>query len=260
MMELDGAPAQVHQVAALGLYNFGHFTTMRVDAGRVRGLSLHMDRLRHDCRQLFDDDLDTDRVRSFIRHAIDRVPEPVVARVTVFDPTVELGHPGRRAEPHILVTTRPALPDELPPLRVQSVAYRRELPEVKHVGLFGTLRHRRAAQLNGFDDALFTDADSNISEGAAWNIGFIVDDRITWPRADYLPGVTMRLIDAQHPGQTTSMPVNITRLDAIQAVFCTNAATGVRVVAAINDANWSSDQPVIETMRARYKGIPLEHL
>lgn len=47
MMELDGRSVMADELARLALYNYGHFTTMRVDAGRVRGLSLHLRRWCH---------------------------------------------------------------------------------------------------------------------------------------------------------------------------------------------------------------------
>jgi len=55
-------------------------------------------------------------------------------------------------------------------MRVQSRKYLRDLPGVKSVGLFGQLPHRRAAQLSGFDDALFVGDRSLVSEGGTWNI------------------------------------------------------------------------------------------
>ncbi len=42
MAELNGVPADLDQVQVLGLTNYGHFTSMRVDDQRVRGLSLHL--------------------------------------------------------------------------------------------------------------------------------------------------------------------------------------------------------------------------
>ena len=58
MMELDGRSVTADEVARLARYNDGHFTTMRVDAGRVRDLSLHPRRLVNDCRTVFDAELD----------------------------------------------------------------------------------------------------------------------------------------------------------------------------------------------------------
>jgi branched-subunit amino acid aminotransferase/4-amino-4-deoxychorismate lyase len=82
------------------------------------------------------------------------------------------------------------------------VSYQRDIPEVKHVGLFGSSHWRRIAQRNGFDDALFTDRDSIISEIATSNIGFVQGDRVVWPRADWLPGCLAAWRDdaADQPG------------------------------------------------------------
>jgi len=128
---------------------------MRVEDQRIRGLTLHLERLMRDCHRIFDADLYPDRVRHLVRRTLADTAGSVVVRVTVFDPDLELGRPGVDAQPQLLVTTRPAARAPLPPLRLQSAPYCRELPEVKHVGLFGALRCRRVAQRNGFDDALY---------------------------------------------------------------------------------------------------------
>jgi branched-subunit amino acid aminotransferase/4-amino-4-deoxychorismate lyase len=255
--ELNGMPADLDQVKALALTNYGHFTSMRVDDQRVRGLSLHLERLRQDCRRLFDADLDPDRVRYFVRHALVDAGHSVVVRVTVFDPILELGHPGADAEPQIMVTTRPTAQIPLPALRLQSAVYRRDMPDVKHVGLFGSLRHRRIAQRNGFDDVLFTNPDGAISEAATSNIGFIDGDRIVWPQADCLPGVTMRLI--RQAGDKHA-PVTLSQLPDVDAVFATNAAVGIRAVSAIDDIQWPDAHPVLEVLYKEYTDIPAEQL
>ena len=51
---LDGTPATADDLSALALYNYGHFTALRVEHGRVRGLALHL-------RRLADDSLDEGR-------------------------------------------------------------------------------------------------------------------------------------------------------------------------------------------------------
>ncbi|WP_280483418.1 aminotransferase class IV, partial [Nocardia farcinica] len=111
-MELNGSPITESDLAALGLVGYGHFTSMRVENHAVRGLSQHMDRLIRDCRTVFDTELDPDRVRELIRHALPDTASPVVVRVTVFDPHLGLGKPGADADPQILVTSReaPAVP------------------------------------------------------------------------------------------------------------------------------------------------------
>ncbi|ONH33503.1 aminotransferase class IV family protein [Pseudofrankia asymbiotica] len=268
MKELDGRAVGVDQLEALALVNYGHFTSMEVADGRVRGLSLHLERLVRDCRQLFDAELDPDRVRYLARRAVTGAAAPVVVRVTVFDPDLRLARPGADAVPRVLVTTRPAPAPQTgatavtptPGLRLRSACYRRDLPEVKHVGLFGALRLRRAAQRAGFDDAVFTDAAGVLSEAATSNLGFVTGGRVLWPSAECLPGVTMRLVDQALGADATTAAVTLADLPRLDAAFATNAATGVRPVAAIDDVRWPQDHPVVRELARRYEAIPPEPL
>ena len=45
MATLNGKPVTSDALLTLALTNYAHFTSMRVDDQRVRGLALHMDRL-----------------------------------------------------------------------------------------------------------------------------------------------------------------------------------------------------------------------
>jgi branched-subunit amino acid aminotransferase/4-amino-4-deoxychorismate lyase len=256
--QLNGVPVNLDQLTALALINYGHYTSARVDDLRVRGLSLHVERLVQDCHRIFDAQLDPDWVRRLVRHALAEAPPSVVVRVTVFDPELPLGQIGADAQPHLLVTTRPAAVKPLPALRLQSTQYCRELPAVKHVGLFGSLRRRRIAQRNGFDDVLFTGAGTEISEAATANVGVVDGDRIIWPQAPCLAGVTMRLINEAVGEQADTAPVTLRELAGVDAVFATNAAVGVRPVMAIDGIRFPAEHPVIDTLRKRYAEIPPE--
>ncbi|HMG40350.1 MAG TPA: aminotransferase class IV family protein [Acidimicrobiales bacterium] len=260
MMEFDGRPAEVGDLAPLALTNYGHFTSMLAEDFAVRGLSLHLERLVRDARLVFGAEIDPDRVRQLVRHALKDVAGPIVTRVTVYDPTLELGHPGADASPGILVTTRPAAATPLPPMRLQSAGYCRDMPEVKHVGLFGSLRYRRAAQLNGYDDALFTDPNSNVSEAATTNVGFFDGERIIWPKAEVLTGVTLALLAQVHDGPAVTSPVNLAQLGEMQAAFATNAVIGVRSIGAIDGTTWSADHPILDTLRREYLDVRPEPL
>jgi branched-subunit amino acid aminotransferase/4-amino-4-deoxychorismate lyase len=259
MVELNGRPAGPDELAALALTNYGHFTSMRVDDQRVKGLTLHMERLVRDCRAVFDAELDPERVRHLVRKAVGAAKGSFVTRVTIFDPALELGHPGATAEPHVLVTARPTADLPLPPLRVQSVRYRRDMPAVKHVGLFGALSHRRAAQLNGFDDALFTDENGLISEGGTWNVAFYDGEQVIWPHADVLAGVTMHLLKQAH-GRTTTAPVRLADLPAMQAAFATNTSIGVRAISLIDDTTFAAEHSILDILRKEYSEASAEPL
>ncbi|MPY81497.1 MAG: aminotransferase, partial [Actinophytocola sp.] len=187
-MQLNGTPATQDQLKALALTNYGHFTSMLIEDNRVRGLAPHIQRLARDSRQLFDADLDTDQVRAYIRAALTDQSQPTVVRVTVYDPGLDLGSIGGEAQPQVLVTTRAASTSPPGAWRLQAVSYQRDIPSIKHVGLFGAMKRRRDAQREGFDDVLFLNKDGTISEIATSNIGCIRDGQIIWPRSEWLTG------------------------------------------------------------------------
>ncbi|AWN32636.1 aminotransferase (plasmid) [Streptomyces sp. NEAU-S7GS2] len=261
MAEINGNPVTMSDLQSLALVNFGHFTSMRMDENqRVRGLDLHLERLRRDCRAVFDAELDRDRILHCVRHAVGDTAGPAVIRVTVFDPQLEMGHPGSDADPHLLVTMRPAGAMPPPPLAVRSFDFSRDAAEVKHVGLFSQLRLRRLAQRSGADDALFVESDGRISEGGTWNVGFVgADGTVIWPEAPVLPGVTMRLLQEAHP-QTTTAPVTLADLPQMRAAFATNTSIGVRPISLIDDHAFNPDDSVLSELQKRYLAIEGEQL
>lgn len=259
-MQLNGEAPTIDQVKALALTNYGHFTSMLTESGGVRGLSLHMQRLTRDCRLLFDVDLDTDRVRHYIRHALTDAAPRTVARVTIYDPALDLGTIGSDAVPHIVVTTRPAGSGAPAPLRLQATYCRREMPAVKHIGLFGALRRRRIAQREGFDDALFLNPDGTISEIVTSNIGFVRDGQTIWPRSELLTGVTMTLLHQAPNEPIRTEALTLADLPTMESAFATNAATGIRPVASVDDQSWPPGHPMLKQLCELYADIPAEQL
>ncbi|WP_316524452.1 aminotransferase class IV [Kitasatospora brasiliensis] len=257
-IEIDGAPADPARLAALGLLNYGHFTTLRAEAGRVRGLSLHLDRLVRDCRVVFGAELDRAVVRERIAAVLPADGAPVTVRVTVYDPALGLERPAAPAVPALLVTTRPAAAAAPAPLRVRTTAYRRELPEVKHVGLFGLVHHRRQAQLAGYDDVLLVDEDALVVEGATWNVGFLAEGKLVWPQGPSLPGVTEALLSGAYRGPQSREPLPAAGLDRFSAAFAVNAGVGVRPLAAVDGTAFDPAHPVLAELRAAYLGVSAE--
>lgn len=260
MTSLNGEPATTAQLEALGLTNYGHFTSFQVEGGTVRGLSHHMDRLARDCRAVFGSELDTTAVRGYIRDAVNREGTGNLGmRVTVFAPALDLGRPGEAPAPSVLVSIRPRAVRPAPPLRVQSRRYEREHPAVKHIGLFGQLSERRAAQLAGYDDALFIDGGRFISEGPTWNVGFFDGKRVVWPSADVLPGVTMHLLHQVHE-DTVVMPVNLRDVPGMRSAFATNVTVGVRAIVDIDGVRFPEDAEILRVLREEFDEIPGEDL
>ncbi|MGP2438662.1 aminotransferase class IV [Streptomyces sp. JW3] len=296
MARVHQPPATAEDLLPLALTSYGHFTTLRVDAERrVRGLSLHLERLVRDSEAVFGVPVDTGRVRELIRAALDgrngaggtdgasasgradgastpgradgadgastpgRAGGPCTVRVTHFDPAVDLVRPERATAPRIMVTVRPAGELSPPPLTAMSVRYERDLPEVKHCGLFGALHARRTARLRGFDDALFVGADGRVTEGGTWNVGFVdAGGTVVWPRGPVLPGVTAALL--RERTEYVVAPVTLAEAKGMRAAFATNTSVGVRALAAVDDTPLAVEHPVLSALREVYSSVPGEEL
>jgi branched-subunit amino acid aminotransferase/4-amino-4-deoxychorismate lyase len=255
-MQLEGVPVNAGEIKSLALYNYGHFTSMLVEGMRVRGLSMHLDRLNHDSAILFGKDVGSDRVRDLVRKALNGRSDPVTARVTVFAPDFDMSKPSTPCDTKVLVSTRNSTPAiTYSPLRVKSAVYHRDLPQVKHVGLFGQLQLRRLAQLEGYDDTLFVDREGVISEGATWNIAFVKSGRVIWPESEILHGITMRIIKGLLSArgiESVDKPITLSDVTAVDSAFATNAAMGVRPISQIDSTALDVDAQMLTMMRQAY--------
>ncbi|MET8116909.1 aminotransferase class IV family protein [Streptomyces prasinus] len=261
MAELNGKPVTLDDLQGLALTNYGHFTSMRMEDGTVRGLSLHLDRLVRDCRIVFGVDLDRERTLNYIRKAAQGVTGVAGLRVTVFDPALDMGRPSDAKDPHILVNLRPAGAMPPPPLTAKTFTFTRDSAEVKHIGLHPQLRLRRDAQLAGFDDAAFVEPDGRISEGGTWNLGFVDQGgTVIWPDAPVLPGTTMLLLQSLDAPKQITAPVRLADVPNMAAAFATNTTIGVRSISALDDVQFPQDHPVLAALRDAYAGIPGERL
>ncbi len=193
-VEVNGAEADAEDLRVLARATYAHFSSMQARDRAVRGLDLHLKRLDGSTRELFGTGLDADRVRSCVRHALRDRPDGATVRVTVFSRHHEAVVRGEDVEPDVAVAMSAPLPARTSPVRLRTVAYERDLPHVKHAGTFGLVRHRRQAVRAGYDDALFTDRHGRVSEASISNIGFFDGERVVWPEAAVLPGITMQLL------------------------------------------------------------------
>ncbi|MEV5607149.1 aminotransferase class IV family protein [Streptomyces sp. NPDC052225] len=261
MAELNGKPVTLDELQSLALTNYGHFTSMRMEDGTVRGLSLHLDRLVRDCRLVFGVELDRDQTQSYIRKAAEGITGVAGLRVTIFDPAIDMGRPSGAKDPHVLVNLRPAGALTPPPLTAKTFAFTRDSAAVKHIGLHSQLRVRRDAQLAGFDDAVFVEPDGCVSEGGTWNLGFVDQEgTVIWPEAPVLPGTTMLLLQGLDAPKQVTAPVRLADVPNMDAAFATNTTIGVRSVSALDDVQFPQDHPVLDALREGYAAIPGDSL
>ena len=238
-VEIEGRVPEAGELAAT-TSRFGHFTAMQVRGKRTRGLELHLARLEAANRELFGADLDRERLRELTRHALGDV-EDASLRIYSYE---------SEPSPTIVVTVRP--PGVVTsPQRLRSAHYRRHAAHLKHLATEQGL-HMRAAQREGFDDAVLTD-DGTISETTIANIGFFEDGGVVWPDAPLLQGITMQLLQSSMPSRRA--PVRLQDVASFQGAFLSNSR-GVAAVSEIDGLTLPLPSERMEALVAAYESAP----
>jgi branched-subunit amino acid aminotransferase/4-amino-4-deoxychorismate lyase len=186
----DGRPATPEHLTPLAFAGYAHFTAMQVRGGRIRGLDLHLDRLRVASVELFGQALPDDRVRAYLREAINTGPADLSLTATVHSAEFTAA----AAEPEVLIRTGPPASGPQGPLALAAVEHERFLPAVKHVGEVAKTYLLRQAVNQGFDDAAFVDRRGRLSEATIWNLAFWDGTTVVWPESEMLVGTTMGIV------------------------------------------------------------------
>ena len=259
----DGASAARSALHALALGNYGHFTSMQVRDRAVRGLDLHLRRLRQATRELFGAELDDARVLDGLRRGLDAAAiSECSARVTVCSADFDFRDPLRAVDVDVIVSISAPAEPEPEPRRVKSFRHERALPHVKHVGTFPLFHFAREARGAGFDDALFVTRDGRISEGSVWNLGLWDGRQITWPEAPALRGTCEQLLQAgldalgvAHARRAVSLP----GLAGFRAGFACNSR-GAWPLAGVDEMAWPLDAGLAELLGQALAGHPWQRV
>lgn len=195
--QLNGRAVTADELAPLAFAGYAHFTAVQVRGGQVRGLDLHLERLRVASVELFGQSLPDDRVRSYLRAALEAGPANLSLMATVYSPAGEFTVAGPDVKPELLVRTGPPSNGPEGPLALATVEYERVFPAVKHVGEVAKTYFLRQAVGQGFDDAAFIDRQGRLSEGSIWNLAFWDGTAVVWPIANMLGGTTMGIVRRQ---------------------------------------------------------------
>lgn len=257
LIEIDGELATAEALwPALGGY--GHFTAMQVRDGRVRGLPFHLERLDGATRELFGTELDAERVREHVRHALTHSGRTDASvRVNIFQPTDGPGAPVA-----VMVAVRPPATAATGPQRLKSVPYQRPAAHLKHVGGFGQAYYGRQVAAEGYDEALLVGPHGEIAEGAITNIGFIDGDTVVWPAAPNLRGITMRVLERELAAAgipQTRRPIRLAEVPAYDAAFLSNSR-GTAVIAEIDGVRVPTSVKLLATIAALYEGAPWDEI
>ncbi|SDL36045.1 aminotransferase class IV family protein [Nonomuraea jiangxiensis] len=254
----NGRPATAGDLAPLAFAGYAHFTALQVRGGQVRGLDLHLERLRSASMELFGRALPDDRVRTYLRAALEAGPADVSLVATVYSAAGEFTEAG--AELEMLVRTGPAASGPRGPLRLAAVEHERFLPAVKHVGEVAKTYVLRQAAERGFDDAAFVDRRGRLSEGSIWNLAFWDGTAVVWPEAEMLGGITMGIVRRQLerlgvPQRTQE--VRLADLPELAGGVVMNSWTPGVAVSGIEAMPLPVAPPFLEALHQAYQAEPL---
>ncbi|MEG2033126.1 MAG: aminotransferase class IV family protein [Janthinobacterium sp.] len=197
LAQLNGHRASSAELAPLAFAGYAHFTAMQVRGGKVRGLDLHLARLRHACLALFGQAMPDAALLAQLRTALQHSPADCSLTATLSCPAGEFAVASAPAMPQLLVRTGPPSDGPPGPLRLLAVEHERMLPSIKHVGEIAKTYYLREAARLGLDDAVFLDREGRLSEGTIWNLAFWDGQAVVWPVAAMLAGTTMAIVRRQ---------------------------------------------------------------
>ncbi len=255
---IDGLPATPDHLAHQALVNYGAYTSFRVENGAARGLDLHLARLDQAAVELFGESPGEAEFRHLMALAV-AGRGTCWLRVSLFSPEIGHRNPTYVGRPKVMTSVSSAPPPLAQRVRITAMPYEREAPHLKHLATFGLIRARRAARAAGFDDALFVDGAGRVAEGTLWNIGFVQGDRIVWPQAPMLAGVTQALITrgTLQVGLTSeTRPIRLDEIGAFDAAFLCNSATPVCPIIAIDDVSFANDPALLAKVEAAWSAQP----
>jgi branched-subunit amino acid aminotransferase/4-amino-4-deoxychorismate lyase len=252
-VELNGRPPTTEELHRIATGNYGHFTSMQVRDGRVRGMALHLARLDDGNETFFGRRRDVDdelRLRSWIRRALGAVRDASVRVTCVAD--------------GVLVSVwDPASDGPGPALRVRTQEYERPWPEQKHAATMGLWYAQRTAAAAGFDDALFTGPDGLVREGSVWNAAFWDGSQVVFPQAPMLKGVTMVLLQIAMTMTGipwTLRPVRRTELADLLAAAAVNSRCPAQPIASIDDVVFGEQDKLVAALRTAWDTVPWDEI
>ncbi|WP_343954331.1 aminotransferase class IV family protein [Nonomuraea longicatena] len=256
--QVNGHSATTEDLSPLAFAGYAHFTAMQVRDGRIRGLDLHLDRLRNASEEMFGRVLPDERIRSYLRTAIAAGPADLSLTATVYSPAGEFTV--AEAEPEVLIRTGPPATGPGGPLALVTVEHERALPGIKHVGEVSKTYYMRQAAELGFDDAAFLDRRGRFSEASIWNLAFWDGTAVVWPRAEMLRGTTMGIVSRQldHLGiPQHTREVTPDDLPSLSGAVVMNSWTPGVPVHRIGSTPLPPAPTFLETLHRAYQAEPL---
>lgn len=261
LAQIDGRAADASALAPLAFAGHAHFTAMQVRDGRVRGLDLHLRRLREASLHLYGRALPDDTVLGYLREALRHAPAELSLTATVFQPAGEFSAGDDSVAPRMLVRTAPPSDGPRGPLALIAVEHERVLPQLKHVGEIAKTYHLRRAIAAGFDDAAFLDRAGRFSEATIWNLAFWDGEAVVWPQAPMLVGTTQGIVRRQLERQGVpqrEQALTEADLPALKGAAVLNSWTPGVAVSRIGDTAWAPAPEFLRRLHGAFAAEPAQ--
>lgn len=260
---LNGQPATANELAPLAFAGYAHFTAMQVRNRAVRGLDLHLERLRNASDELFGYHLPDEQVGGLISSAAKSAPPDISLTCFITSRPGEFMRIRGKVELDVLIKVADPVTPSSAPLALDVFAHERHLPQVKHVGEVAKTQFLRQANARGFDDAAFMDTSGRLSEATIWNLAFWDGTSVVWPEADVLPGVTMQILTRQFASrgieQTTRAVRRSDLNDDLAAVVMNSWSPGLPV-ARVSGQRLADAREFVQLLHQTYASEPLTAL
>lgn len=256
---INGRPASGEELTPLAFAGFAHFTAMQVRGRRVRGLDLHLERLRAASVSLYGREVSEQRVRMLLSSAIEAAPQDVSLVATIYLPAGEFTA-ADGGEPNVLIRTSPPSSGPTGPLSLASFTYERVLPQIKHVGEVAKTYYMRKAIEQGHDDAAFITRDGRFSEASIWNLAFWDGAAVIWPDAPMLIGTTMSIVRRQLDRLGIPQQVRVITaadLPNLAGAAVMNSWTPGIAIRRISNASMPDASAFVDILHRAYEAEPL---
>ncbi|SDT07351.1 Branched-chain amino acid aminotransferase/4-amino-4-deoxychorismate lyase [Brevibacterium sandarakinum] len=257
---LNGRPADAEDLAPLAFAGYAHFTAMQIRDRRVRGLDLHLARLRDASDELFGHHLPDEAIIQQMHTALAKAPPDVSLTCYITSRPGQLAHANGTVDLDVLIKVIDPAKPPTGPLTLDPVEHERHLPHVKHVDEVSKTLLLKRANARGFDDAVFTDRSGRLSEATIWNLALWDGRSVIWPQAEILPGVTMQILARRLRALGISQQtqkVHRSELGEHLAAALMNSWTPGITIAQIGDQALAQEPEFVRILHAAYAGEPL---
>jgi branched-subunit amino acid aminotransferase/4-amino-4-deoxychorismate lyase len=263
VQELNGIMLETSDLPVLMALQYGHFTSMQIRDGQVKGLKLHLDRLEKSSEKLFACHIDGKKIMEYLQNIVGK-NDSCSVRVNIFTQSFQ----GNLIKPNdlkVLITkSSPVHPSNVA-LKVKTAHFERLLPDVKYSGILsGILAYQREARAEGYNDVLYTDNHDHIAEGSVWNIGFYDGQSVILPTAPALSGIMIQLLTERFKSLGTKViykNIHLSELSEYKAAFYTNSVNHRGIIAQIDRYVLDKGGEGISTLlESAYDGISWDRI